>query len=221
MRPAIARRSTGVLPNAQQPAVRRASCQRPMAEGLPVRSHVPGGGARRPSPAVERRDAFRLAVRRERDLLDAHLRVPEQFLAALLQRFAALVEPDRIRRAKRRLFPAGRRCLRVRPAPSRTASPRCPGASVKTPSASRTALNRAGPKSDTASSAYRSAASRRRTYWRTRPRSRRTYRCCSTRGPRRGGSRCRRAAARARRARATGSPSRDGACSRPRSWLAM
>src|SRR5689334_13659633 len=47
------------------------------------------------SAHVERLGALRLAGSVERDLLDARLGLLEQFLAAALERFAALVDRDR------------------------------------------------------------------------------------------------------------------------------
>src|SRR5208282_858312 len=54
------------------------------------------GGSEGGSIAVEGGQPFGLPVRRERDLFDPHFGVLQEFVAALLQRFAALVEPDRI-----------------------------------------------------------------------------------------------------------------------------
>src|ERR1700722_6892694 len=67
-----------------------------------------GSFATGPEPArsivVEGSDSLEPSVRGQRDLLDAHFRVLEQFVAALLQGFAAFIKPDRLIQRNRAFF---------------------------------------------------------------------------------------------------------------------
>src|SRR6185312_2265417 len=156
------------------------------------------GGLR--SVVVEWRYALEGTVGRERDLLDAHFGVLEQFVAALLQRFAAFVESDRLVQRHRALFELIDDPFELRE--RRLERHRCdvrPGFG-HVGSFSRKGFNRAQPRPDRGPSTYRSAASGR-TYARTARRSRPSGRYDSAPGRSRGGNPRRRAPARERRVR--------------------
>jgi len=64
--------------------------------------------------ALERGNAFRLAVRRERNLLDPHFGALQEFVATFLESFAALIEPDRIVQGDGALFQLVNDALKLR-----------------------------------------------------------------------------------------------------------
>src|SRR5580698_5035734 len=114
-------------------------------------------------------------------LLDAHFRVLEKFIAALFQRFASFVKPDRFVERDRALFQLiddllefserrlERHCRDVRPGLGHGAAFR----------PLRCRFNRAKPKLNKETSKYRLAASHYRRCERKRPRSRPSDRCGS------------------------------------------
>src|SRR5579863_294788 len=122
------------------------------------------GGLR--SVIVERRCALEGAVGRERNLLDAHFGVLEQFIAALLQRLPPLVEPDRFVQRHRALFELIDDLFELRERRLERHRRDVRFGLGHVGSFSRTVFNRAEPRPDRGPSAYRSAESGR-TYART------------------------------------------------------
>src|SRR5271166_5594192 len=64
--------------------------------------------------ALEGGNAFRLAVRGERNLLDPHFGALQEFVATFLESFAALIEPDRIVQGDGALFQLINDALKLR-----------------------------------------------------------------------------------------------------------